>query len=390
MSKVVQWKRGNTSATTSYTGYEGEITVNTDSWNLHVHDGVTAGGWVIDSSNNGGSFGEVTVSGNLTANNILANVDVIASGNVTAVYFLGNGSQLTGVSDDVNTAITTTNTSMKSYVDGQISSIGAHYTDANAVSLLSDFGSNAISTTGNVSAGHITTTGNIIPSANVTYTLGNVTNQWASLYVSGNTIYLDSVPISISGNTLSVNGSTVATDTDTSTANAEMKSYVDNEISTTQNQILSTNVDVVTYIDSEISTVNSSIAAANVDMKSYVDSEISAIGAHYNDANVVSLLSDFGSNTVVTTGNVTAGNFIGTFVGLSNVATSGSYNDLSNKPTIPTVPTTVSSFTNDANYVASDTTGITGADQVTNMVTLTQAEYDAITPNASTVYFIVG
>lgn len=127
---------------------------------------------------------------------------------------------------------------------------------------------------------------------------------------------------------------------------------------------------------------------------------------------------------------------------------SGDYNDLTNKPTIPTVPTAVSAFTNDsgyitgytvtesdvtthqaalsitesqisdfgtyattaaignsgnwdtayswgnhanAGYVESDTTGITGADQVTNMVTLTQAEYDAIgTPNASTVYFIVG
>ena len=43
-----------------------------------------------------------------------------------------------------------------------------------------------------------------------------------------------------------------------------------------------------------------------------------------------------------------------------------------------------------AGYVESDTTGITGADQVTNIVSLTQAEYDAITPNASTVYFIVG
>lgn len=41
--------------------------------------------------------------------------------------------------------------------------------------------------------------------------------------------------------------------------------------------------------------------------------------------------------------------------------------------------------------VASDTTGITGADAVTNIVTLTQAEYDAIgTPDASTVYIIVG
>jgi len=43
------------------------------------------------------------------------------------------------------------------------------------------------------------------------------------------------------------------------------------------------------------------------------------------------------------------------------------------------------------NYVPSDTAGITGADQVTNIVTLTQAEYDAIgSPNASTVYIIVG
>lgn len=59
---------------------------------------------------------------------------------------------------------------------------------------------------------------------------------------------------------------------------------------------------------------------------------------------------------VVATGNVTGANFIGSVPG----------------------------------YVESDTTGITGADQVTNMVSLTQAEYDAITPDASTVYIIVG
>lgn len=36
---------------------------------------------------------------------------------------------------------------------------------------------------------------------------------------------------------------------------------------------------------------------------------------------------------------------------LATVATSGNYNDLSNKPTIPTVPTNVSAFTNDAGYL---------------------------------------
>ena len=37
------------------------------------------------------------------------------------------------------------------------------------------------------------------------------------------------------------------------------------------------------------------------------------------------------------------------------VATSGSYNDLTDKPTIPTVPTNVSAFTNDAGYISSYT-----------------------------------
>jgi len=44
---------------------------------------------------------------------------------------------------------------------------------------------------------------------------------------------------------------------------------------------------------------------------------------------------------------------------------------------------------NSAPAVKSDTTGVTGADQITNMMSLTQAEYDAIaTPDANTFYVI--
>ena len=46
---------------------------------------------------------------------------------------------------------------------------------------------------------------------------------------------------------------------------------------------------------------------------------------------------------------------------LATVATSGSYNDLSDKPTIPTVPTNISAFTNDAGYI----TGINSSDVTT-------------------------
>lgn len=43
-----------------------------------------------------------------------------------------------------------------------------------------------------------------------------------------------------------------------------------------------------------------------------------------------------------------------------------------------------------ANMVESDPTGVTGADAITNIISLTQAEYDAITPDAATVYVISG
>lgn len=41
------------------------------------------------------------------------------------------------------------------------------------------------------------------------------------------------------------------------------------------------------------------------------------------------------------------------------------------------------------NKVSSITTGITGADQITNMVSLTQAEYDAIATKSATTFYVI-
>jgi len=62
---------------------------------------------------------------------------------------------------------------------------------------------------------------------------------------------------------------------------------------------------------------------------------------------------------------------------LATVATSGAYSDLSGTPDL-------------SSYVESDPTGVTGADAITNIMSLTQAEYDAITPDAATLYVITG
>lgn len=68
---------------------------------------------------------------------------------------------------------------------------------------------------------------------------------------------------------------------------------------------------------------------------------------------------------------------------LATVATSGSYNDLSNKPTIPTVPTDVSAFNNDAGYLTSYTESdptISAWAKAASKPTYTAAEVGATTP----------
>ena len=67
-----------------------------------------------------------------------------------------------------------------------------------------------------------------------------------------------------------------------------------------------------------------------------------------------------------------------TITGLATVATSGDYDDLTNKPDLNA-------------FVESDPTGVTGADAITNIISLTQAEYNAIvSPSSTTLYVIAG
>lgn len=70
--------------------------------------------------------------------------------------------------------------------------------------------------------------------------------------------------------------------------------------------------------------------------------------------------------------------------GLSTVATTGSYNDLIDKPEIPTVPTQVSAFTNDAGYVTSDYHDDTKQDKLTPGTNIT-IENGVISASTGTV-----
>jgi hypothetical protein len=118
--------------------------------------------------------------------------------------------------------------------------------------------------------------GDLLPQANLGGNLGSEQYQWNDLWVSNNTIYINSVPLTLTaGNVLTVNGEAVlSNDSDTA-------------ISTTGN------------ITADYFIGNGSQLTGIVAVSSY------------GNANVVANLAALGSNPISTTGNVTASYFIG-------------------------------------------------------------------------------
>ena len=110
---------------------------------------------------------DLSTTGNVSANNVIVTTDVETTGNVSATYFLGNGSQLTG--------------------------LGLHYGNSDAVNLLASFGSNTIETTGNITGGNVN--GDNVIADNITVS-ANIT---ADYYLN-----LRSIPYTVAGTTYSL------------------------------------------------------------------------------------------------------------------------------------------------------------------------------------------
>jgi len=149
---------GNGSALSSITGANVTGTVANATYATSAGSANTANTAVTVTGNaqanitSVGTLTSLSVSGNTTAGNLLTGGVVSATGNITGNYFLGNGSQLTG--------------------------LPATYSNANVATFLANFGSNSISTTGNVTASYLIGNGSLLTSvtgANVTGTVANAT-----------------------------------------------------------------------------------------------------------------------------------------------------------------------------------------------------------------------
>lgn len=111
MTKAVQRRRGTNAEHSSFTGLEGELSVNTTNDSVHVHDGATAGGFElaradgtnVDDFSVGGDLdvtGNVTIGGNITigdadTDSININADLTSSliPNADDTYDLGTATK---------------------------------------------------------------------------------------------------------------------------------------------------------------------------------------------------------------------------------------------------------------------------------------------------------
>lgn len=197
----LQLRRGNTAATSTYVGAPGELVVNTTTNTLYLHDGSTVGGYATTSNITAINNQISSVNANITLANTGMQGYVNLANTIQSAQLTSANLGIIGYVDLANTiqsaqvgaanlAITAANLGMKGYVDSVASQ--SIYGNGNVKSYLTAFN------------------GSIIPSANVTYDLGDNTHRWKDLYLSGNTITLGDATISAIDGKLVTTGAAIS------------------------------------------------------------------------------------------------------------------------------------------------------------------------------------
>jgi hypothetical protein len=301
------------------------------------------------------AWGTLTLDAEIA--NGLSNVYVNLDGNVTTsvggvanvLVVTGTGANVNGtLSVSGNTDVLGIKTDNYYYANGDPISFAGSYNDTNVSTFLASYGSNTITTTGNVDVGNISATlvsgtlataaqpnitstgtlsgltvaGNIVPSANVTYDLGNATNSFKDLYLSGNTIYIGTSTITANSSGITINtpnaspvalkpaGANTQIQYNDNGAFGGNPAFVFDEGLTrlTANNFVATstanlgNVGNVTITGGSANYVLQTDGAGNLSWTA----QTGGGSGTYGNADVANFLASFGSNSISTTGNVTA------------------------------------------------------------------------------------
>jgi hypothetical protein len=307
----------NTSASPAST-----VNTNVNVNNLFASGNIYATG-TIQSGGNMSTGGSFTAAGNVTAQNFIGNFagnisgNVAAAGSNTQVQY--NNSNALGASanltfNNTTNLLSVTGNVAATYFQGngsQLTGLPATYGNSNVITLLASFGSNTISTTGNVSTGYVLGNGSQLTGIVSSYSNANVAN-YLPIY-SGS---LNSV------NNITASGNVTALRFATSGAQGNIvgPNYVSANYFVGDGSLL-TNLPASSYGNANVNTLLAAWGSNTLSTTGNISagylfgngSQLTGItaGSTYSNANVVSLLASFGSNTISTSGNVTAGYFVG-------------------------------------------------------------------------------
>ena len=284
-------------------------------------------------------------------------------GNITANYYVGNGSQLTDViavsanyANYANIANTANSVAVANVVG--IGNIAVINLDGNASNILygngvfgPDIGPQDVANANyanfagdvvNSSQPNITSlgtltglvmAGDITPSANLTYSLGNNTNRFNDLYLSGNTIYLGAQEISANTTSISFTGILSGNANGLSSIpGGNVAGYVANathsNVADVANSVAGANVTgyVANATHSNIADLANSVAGSNVTgqvsyaavANSVAGANVSGAVAYATVANSVAGANVSGQVSYAATANSVA---VANVVGIGNIAT---------------------------------------------------------------------
>jgi hypothetical protein len=190
---------------------------------------------------------------------------------VNAGFFVGNGSQLTGVTAAAATSI-------------------ANGTSNVSVASSSNVTINIQNTSNTVVFGRLNSTfsGNILPAANVTYNLGSATAAWKDAYFSNSTIYLNNA--GISANATAFSFSTPSGGTTILQGNGVIAPYANSNVAAY----------LPTYSGNLVSLTGPVTTTGNI-TGAYIignGSQLTGLAATYGNSNVASYLNTYSGNLV--------------------------------------------------------------------------------------------
>ena len=170
----------------------------------------------------------------------------------------------------------------------------------------------------------VTIAGNLNPNANVTYNLGNTTNRWNTLYLSGSTIYLGNATIrsnasgvvitNASGGSFTVGGTSAANGAAIVNGNSSVVVTANSNVNISSNGVA--NILVITNTGANITGTANVTGNANVGNIGAASGVLTGALSVTGNANVGNLGT---AGLITATGNVTGGNLV-----TSNTVSAGS------------------------------------------------------------------